>query len=160
MTGVRDARRHRARPAPRAARGVLHLRAVVRRLVERRLGHALVGDRNAEPRAELAQFLFVELLLVVGDVAAFAAFAQAVALDRLGQDDRRLALAFDGRLVGRVDLLRIVPAAAHLLQLLVGVVLHHLEQLGILAEEVLADVVAARDDVLLILAVDDFHHPL
>ena len=103
---------------------------------------------------------FVELLLVVRHVAAFAAFAQAVALDRLGEDDGRLALAFDGRLVGGVDLFGIVAAAAHLLQLLVGVVLHHLEQLGILAEEVLADVIAAGDDVLLILAVDDFHHPL
>ena len=157
---LRAPRRHR--PAERLAplAEIHHLRAVVRRHVERRLGHALVGDRNAEPRAELAQLLLVELLLVVRDVAAFAAFAQAVAFDRLGEDHGRLALALDGRLVGRVDLLRIVPAAAHLLQLLVGVVLHHLQQLGILAEEILADVVAAGDDVLLILAVDDFHHPL
>ncbi len=93
-------------------------------------------------------------------VAAFAAFAQAVAFDRLGEDHGRLAFAFDGRLVGRVHFFRIVAAAAHFLELFVGVVLHHLQQLGILAEEVLANVVAAGDDVLLILAVDDFHHPL
>ena len=99
---------------------------------------------------------FVQLLLVVRDVAAFAGFAQAVALDRLGEDHRRLALAFDGRLVGGVDLLRIVAAAAQLLQLFVGIVLDQLEQFGILAEEVLANVVAGHDDVLLILAVDDF----
>ena len=110
--------------------------------------------------AELAQLLFVQLLLLMRDVAAFAGFAQAVALDRLGQDDRRLALCFDRRLVGRVDLLRIVAAAAQLAQLLVGQVLDQLEQLGILAEEVLADVGAGHDGVLLILAVDDLAHAL
>ena len=46
-------------------------------------------------RAEFAQLLFVELLLLVRDVAAFAGFAQAVALDRLGQNHRRLALVLD-----------------------------------------------------------------
>ena len=76
----------------------------------------------------------------MGDVAAFAGFAQAVALDRLGQDDRRLALVLDGRLVGGVDLLRIVAAAAQLLQLLVGECSTMLGNFGILAEEVLADV--------------------
>ena len=93
---------------------VLHLRAVVRRLVERRLGDLLVGDRNAEPRAELAQLVFVQLLLLVRDVAAFAGLAQAVALDRLGEDDRRRALVLDGGLVGGVDLFRVVAAAAQL----------------------------------------------
>ena len=94
------------------------------------------------------------------DVAAFAGLAQAVALDRLGQDDGRLALGFDGRLVGRVDLLRIVAAAAQLRQLLVGQVRDQLCQLGILAEEVLADVGAGHDGVFLELAVDDLAHAL
>ena len=111
MTGVDRPRRHRAAERFAALAQVVHLRAVFRRAVERRFGHVLVGNRNAEPRAELAQLLFVELLLVVRHVAAFAAFAQAVALDRLGEDHRRLALALDGRLVRGVDLLRIVAAA-------------------------------------------------
>ena len=62
---------------------VFHLRAVFGRTVERQSGDFFVGDRNAEARAELAQLLFVELLLLVRDVAAFAGFAQSVALDRL-----------------------------------------------------------------------------
>ena len=139
---------------------VLHLRTIFRRTIERRFGHAFVGNRNAEPRAELAQLVFVELLLVVRDVAAFAAFAQAVALDRFGEDHGRPAFAFDGRLVGRVDFFRVVAAAAHLLQLFVRVRLHHLGHFGILAEEIFANVVARRDDVLLVLAVDHFHHAL
>ena len=71
---------------------VVHLRAVVRRLVELGPAGGRVGNRNLEAAAELDQLLLVELLLLVGDVAAFAGLAQAVALDRLGQDDRRRAL--------------------------------------------------------------------
>ena len=39
------------------------------------------------------QLGFVHFLLVVSHVAAFAGFAQAVALDGVGQDDGRLAFA-------------------------------------------------------------------
>ena len=61
-------------------------------------------------------------------------------------------------LVCGVDLFGIVAAAAHLLQLLVGVVLDHLGQPRVRAEEVLADVGAVGDRVLLVLAVHDFFH--
>ena len=60
--------------------------------------------------AERAQLVFVQLLLLVGDVLALAGFAQAVALDRARQDDRRLPLVLHGGLVGRVDLHRVVAA--------------------------------------------------
>ena len=73
---------------------------------------------------------FVHLLLLVGDVLAFARLAQAVALDGPGEDDRRLALVLDGRLVGGVDLDRIVAAEVQRLRLLVGQVLDHLQQLA------------------------------
>ena len=74
--------------------------------------------------------------------------------------DRRRALVLDRRLVGVVDLDRIVAAERHLLQLVVGQVLDHLEQPRIGAPEVLADVGARLDGVLLILAVDDLAHAL
>ena len=109
-------------------------------------------------RRNSQQLLLVELLLLVGDVAAFARLAQAVALDRLGQDDRRRAAVLDGRLVGRVDLRRIVAAAAELAQLLVAQVVDHRLQPRIDAEEMLADVGAGHDRVLLQLAVDDLAH--
>ena len=138
---------------------ILHLGAVVRRLVELGPAGGLVGNRNVEPPAELDQFLLVELLLLMGDVAAFAGLAQAVALDRLGQDDGRRTLVLDGRLVGGIDFGRIVPAALQPPNLLVAQVGHHRLQPRIDAEEVLADVVARADDVFLILPIDHLAHP-
>ena len=105
------------------------------------------------------QVRFVELLLLVGDVLAFAGFAEAVALDRAGEDDGRLPLVLDRGLVGVVDLDRVVAAEPQPLQLVVGQVLDHVEQPRIGAEEVLAEVGARFDRVLLILAVDDLAHP-
>ena len=104
------------------------------------------------------QLVLVELLLLVGDVAAFARLAQPVALDGLGQDHRGRASVLDRRLVGRVDLDRIVAAALQLLELLVAQVGHHRLQPRIDAEEVLADVAAGHDGVFLILAVDHLAH--
>ena len=64
------------------------------------------------------------------------------------------------RLVGVIDLARIVPAAAQLEQLVVAQVRYQIEQLGVLAEEVLADVGAVPGDVGLHLAVHHFAHAL
>ena len=52
------------------------------------------------------------------------------------------------------------PPQRQLLELIVGEVLDHLEQPRIDAEEMLADVGARLDGVLLVLAVDDFAHAL
>ena len=68
------------------------------------------------------------------------------------------AAVLDGRLVGRVDLGRIVAAATQLAELLVAQVGDHRLQPRIDAEEMLADVGAGHDGVFLILAVDDFAH--
>ena len=94
------------------------------------------------------------------NVAAFAGFTEAVALDGLGQNDGRAALVIHRRLVGRVNLLRVVTAAQQLLQLVVGQVTHEFQQLGILAEEMFADVTARLDRVLLEVAVHGLFHPL
>ena len=51
-----------------------------------------------------------------------------------------------------------MSAATHLLKLLVGEMFDQLEQLGVLAEEVFADVTTGHRRVLLVLAVDDFIH--
>ncbi len=86
---------------------------------------------------------------------------KTVTLDGLGQNDGRLpVLHLRRHLVGRVDLFRIVATATHLFELFVAVVLDQLQQFGILAEEVLANVAARHPGVLLVLAVDDFVHPL
>ena len=106
------------------------------------------------------QLVFVQLLLLVRDVLALTRLADAVALDGAGQDDRRLAGVLDGGLVGRVDLGRVVPAERELLQLLVRQVRDHLEQPRVGAPEVLPDVGARFDGVLLILAVHHLAHAL
>ncbi len=120
--------------------------AIVGRTVERRIVQLFVLDRNPKARAEDHQLFVVDLLLLVGDVPAFAALAQAVAFDRLGQNHRRRTGMFDRGLVGGIHLDRIVAAQPHLLNLLVAQVLHHLQQPRIAAEEVLPEVGSALDE--------------
>src|SRR4030095_11777120 len=109
---------------------------------------------------ELAQLLLVQLLLLVRDVPALARLAEAVALDGLREDDGGGAAVLDRRLVGRVHLLRIVPAAREAADLIVAQVLHQLEQIGVLAEEVLSRAIARLHAVELIVAVRRLLHAL
>ena len=88
----------------------------------------VVGNGDAEAAAEFGQFFFVKLLLLVSDVAALAGFAQAIALDRFGQDHGGRARVVDGGLVRGVDLFRIVSAARQFPQLIVRQVLDQLGQ--------------------------------
>ena len=94
------------------------------------------------------------------NVLAFARFAEAVALDGTSQHHRRSALVLHGLLVGVVDLARVVTAERHRSQLVVGEVFDHVEQSRIDTPEVLSDVGAGLDRVLLVLAVDDLAHAL
>src|SRR6185503_18142264 len=111
------AHRHVAAEALAPLAQVADLRAVFARPVERRLADLRIGDRNPEARAERPQLVFVHLLLLMRDVLAFAGFTKAVALDGAREDDGGSALVLDRRLVGVVDLDRVVPAESHLLQL-------------------------------------------
>src|SRR5262245_37447462 len=110
---------------------VLRLRAVGRRFVVRNFGELVVGDRQIEAVAKLLESLdflspgplvraqltrnlnlrqdFFLLMSGVGPLAADP--RHAVAFDRLGQDDRRLAAMLDCGLVSRIDLDGIVAAA-------------------------------------------------
>src|SRR5262249_351461 len=139
---------------------VLDLDAVLWRPVERGLADVRVRDRNAETRAERAQFLLVHLLLLVRDVLALAGFAKPVSLDGPRENDARGALVFGGGLVSVVHLDWIVSAERQLLQLIVGQVFDHIQQSWIGAPEVLAHVRARFDRVLLILAVYGLAHAL
>ncbi len=90
---------------------ILGFGTVQRRAIEGRFDDFFVGDRNVEATAELAQLPLVQFLLLMGDVAAFAGFAQAVAFDGLGKNNRGPAFVFHRGLVGGVNFLRIVAAA-------------------------------------------------
>ena len=149
-------------PAERvvARRDVVRFATVPRRAIKRRPDDFSVGERNRKAVAELHQLAFVELLLLVRDVSAFACFPQPVALDRAGQDHRRRAAMVAGCVIGGVDLERIVSAQSHPPELVVRDVVDHPQEPRVDAPEVLADVTAAGDGVLLVLTVDDFAHAL
>jgi hypothetical protein len=146
-------------PAPLLVQ-VGHFRAVRGRPVELGVARGFFRNGDLEARPEVLQLLLVELLLLVGDVAALARLAQPVAFDGVGQDHGGPVLGFHGRFVGVVDLARIVAAAPQLHQLVVAQVRHQVQQLGVLAEEVFADVGAVLGDVGLVLAVHRFAHAL
>ena len=95
----------------------------------------------------------------MGGVARLEA-AKPVPFNRLRQDHGRSTLELDRLLVGVVDLLRIVAAAAQAPEFLVGHVFDQLRCLRIAAEEFLADVSAALGLERLVLAIDAFVHQL
>ena len=119
---------------------------------------SLIG--NVETRAELAQFLFVHLFLLMRDVAAFARFAEAVTFDGLCENDRRLAFVLHRRLVSRINFSCVMAAAQQFADLLVAQMIHQFQQLGIFAEEMFARVTARLDGIFLIIAVHRFVHAL
>ena len=128
--------------------------------MEGRILQFLVRDGDPEARAEHAQFVFVQLFLLVRDVLAFTRLAQSVTFDGLGQNDGGRAFVFGGGFVSRVHFDGIVTAQPHAGELFVGKMLHHLQQAGIAAEQVVPEVGAALDEIFLILAVRDLAHAL
>ena len=118
----------------------------------------LDGNGDAEPFAQMFELLLVHLLLLVGVVAAFAGLAHAVAFDGLGQDHRRRSLMLEGPLVSVVYLHGVMAATGQSGELLVGHIGDQFPQLGVFAEELLADIGAALHLVVLEFAVDAFVH--
>ena len=161
-TGSGSARRRRAGSEPPSA--ARHSRRYcisglsARRLVVLGGADLLVGERQLEAVAEAEQRRLGHLLGLVGDHLALAGDAHPVALDRLGQDHRRLAAVVDRLVVGGVDLLLVVAAAVEQPDLLVGHVRHPLGEHGVAAEEVLADVRAVARLERLVVAVDALVH--
>ena len=127
---------------------------------ERRIavGDLGVGDRELQPVAEHLELVGGELLDLVGGVARLDAGAERPSLDRLRQDDRRAAFVLHRHLVGRVELPVVVPAAWEHAEVVVGEVLDEALEAWVGAEEVLADVAARLDRVLLELPVDGGVH--
>ena len=120
----------------------------------------VVGEGDAQVVAEGLQVREGELLHLVRGVAALEVGAQAVALDRVGQDDGGFALELGRGLVRGVDLVVVVPAALEVPDLVVGQVLDEFLGLRGLAEEVLADERAGLGLVGLVVAVDGLVHDL
>jgi hypothetical protein len=145
---------------PAALLQVAHLRRVVGRLVEGDVAQLVVGHRDVPAVAEQAHVLVDQLLRLVRGVLALAALAHAEALDGLDEQDRGLVDGVRGLVERGVDLLRIVAAAVQAPDVLVAHLGDHLEQLRVLAEEVLADEGAVVGLHGLVVAVDRVHHHL
>ena len=156
--GTNFAYRHVAAQLFPALLHVFDFRAVIGGPIERRVVKLAVGDRNAEARAENLQLLVIQLFLLVGDVLAFARFAESIALDGFGKNNGGRSLVIDCRAVGGVYFDRIVATEAQAGELLVRKMLDHLQQARIGAKETLAEVSAALDEIFLILSVGDLAH--
>src|SRR6185312_5710737 len=91
---------------------VLHLAAFGRKRDELNLLDYFRLQVQIEALRQILQFLFVQLLLLVRNVLAFAGLAKTVAFHSVGQDDARLIAVFDSALVGVKDLDGIVTAAS------------------------------------------------
>lgn len=141
---------------------VLDFGRLLARVEERHLaiGQLRVGHRDVEAVAEDADGFVVELLGLVRGVERLAGRAHAVALHRLGEDHGRHALGVHRFVVRGIDLVRVVAAAVEAPDVVVGQVRHQLGGFGVLAEEVLARVLAAEGLAVLVFAVDGFHHQL
>ena len=154
---ARRARRARGqvaaqRLAPRVK--IAQLGAVVAGAEEAQLHDVLVRQRQREAVAKLLQRGVVELLLLVRAHAPLAPVPHAVALLRLGEDHRRAAAVLERRVVGGVDLHRVVPAAVQPVDVGVRQVRDERLQIGILVEEMLAVEASVGRGVGLELAVD------
>ena len=116
----------------------------------------LVGDLvlHVQPVAEGEQLVLRHLLELVGGVARLEVGPEGPTLDGLGQDRGRCPFVLDRGLVRGVELPVVVPPAREVAQVVVGQVLDHAPQPRVGTEEVLADVGATLDRVLLELAVD------
>ena len=115
----------------------------------------LVGDLLLEVQAvaQRQQLPFGHLLDLVGGVARLDLRPERPSLHGLGENDGGLSHLFRRQLVGRIELAVVVAAARQGLEVLVGEVLDEAAQSGVGAEEVLPDVRARLDGVLLELAV-------
>ena len=149
VAGQLERRRRGAPRRVRAAEPLARLEHVLDRLVlrsrvevRRQVGVLLelrVRDRDVDRVAELLEVLERELLHLVRGVAALEVRAQRPALDRLGQDDGRLALRAGGRVVGGEHLAVVVAAALQAPDLVVAPAVDELRGARVAPEEVLAD---------------------
>src|SRR6185503_6740133 len=111
---------HKAAELAAALQQILGFTAVKRWAIEWRFDDFFVGQWNVEASPKFAQLAFVQLLLLVSDVAPFTRFTQAVALHCLRQNNCRRALMFDGVFVGRVNLCGIMATPKQFTDLLVS----------------------------------------
>ncbi|GAT85341.1 pyruvate dehydrogenase E1 component domain protein [Paenarthrobacter nicotinovorans] len=118
----------------------------------------VIADRDAQVVTEGFEVFHGQFLHLVGRVAALEVRAQAVALDRFGQDHGGFALELGRCLVRGVDLAVVVTAAFEAPDLLIVQVRDHVLGLRGLTEEVLTDEPAGLGLVGLVVTIGGFVH--
>src|ERR1041384_4326473 len=151
---------HKAAELAAALQQILGFTAVKRWAVEWGFDDFFIGQWNVEASAKFAQFTFIQLLLLMRNVAPFTCFTQAVAFDSLRQNNCRRPLVFDGTFVSRINLCGIMTAPEQFMDLLVGHVVDHFQKLWVFPKKMLPSIASRLDRVLLIIPVDRFFHAL
>ena len=119
---------------------VTHLRAILGRSIKRHLLEIFVADRHTKAIAKCLQALHIQLLQRVGFVARLARLAGAVSFYGHRQNDRGALHLLTGGRVSGVHLIRVMPTPIEVHDVFVAQILHQLQRLGILPEEVLPGV--------------------
>ncbi len=95
----------------------------------------------------------------MADVAALTGFAQAITFDGFGQNHGWLTFVQSRRLVRRIHLLRIMPAALEFLDLGIGQVVDHGGQGRIRPEEMATGIAARLHAIFLVVTINSRLHP-
>ena len=139
---------------------VLHLGRVVGRFVEGNIGDLAIRHRDVETVAEDFDVFVCQLLGLVHIVFALAALAHAKTLDGLDQQHGGLSLVFHSCGIGGVHLLRVMAATAQREDVIVAHTGHHLQRLGVAAEEVLTHKSTVIGFEGLVVTIQGVHHQL
>src|SRR5258708_5560396 len=158
--GANFASRHIAAQLLAARAQILDFAALFRRAVERRVGQLIVVNGNTKRRWEFGEFVFIEFFLVVSNISALTAFAQAIALNRARKNNGGRTRMLHGRLVRGINFSRIVAALPQRPQSLIRNILDHFQQAWVGAKNILPNIRTRFDDKFLRFAVDHFSQPL
>ena len=96
----------------------------------------------------------------MSNVLTFTGFAETISFNGLGKNDGRSTLVVDRSAISGMHLNRIVPAQPHAGKLIIGEMLHHLQQPRIGAKQVLPEVRSTFDKEFLILTICNLAQPL
>ena len=152
--------RHEAAELPAPLQQILGFAALERWPIKWRLDDFFVWQWDVKASSKLAQLTFVQLFLLVCDIAPFTCLAQAVTFNRFGQYHCRRALVLNGTFVSRKNFCGIMATSKQFADLVVGHVVDHFQKLWVFTEKMLPGITSRLDRIFLVISVDRFLHAL